>query len=92
MNAPETQALIGALVGLFTALQVWLTYHSVEHAHQLNGLMAPAIATGAAAVVIAAQQASQITPTLVSPPIVVDTAAQVIALRKELARLTSRRL
>jgi hypothetical protein len=85
MTAQETAVLVGALVGLFGAIQAWLVGKSVQHSNQLNGLMAPAIAQGAAAVVIAAQQAAvpidQTTPK--------DPAARVIELRKELARLNS---
>ena len=82
MTAQETALLVGALVGLFGGIQAWLVGKSVQHSNQLNGLMAPAIAKGAAEVVIAAQQ-------LVNPTTPSDTAARVIALRKELARLNS---
>ena len=84
MTAQETSVLVGALVGLMGALQAWLAYRSVQHGNQLNGLMAPRIAQGAAAVVVAehAQQAAQ-------PAIDTATAreAHIAALKAELAAL-----
>src|ERR1039458_3711267 len=56
MTVQETAALVGALVGLFGAIQAWLVGRSINHGNQLNGLMAPRIAAGAAAVVVADQQ------------------------------------
>jgi membrane associated rhomboid family serine protease len=84
MTAQETSVLVGALIGLMGALQAWLAYRSVAHDKALNGLMAPRIAQGAAAVVVAkqAQQAAQ--PAA-------DTAAareaHIAALQAELAAL-----
>jgi hypothetical protein len=86
MTAQETSLLIGAIVGLMGALQAWLTVRSVAHGKQLNGLMAPRIAKGAAEMVLADRAEQQAHPTL-------DTAAakaaHVAALRAELAHLES---
>ena len=86
MTTQETQVLIGALVGLFGALQAWLSYKAVNHDQKLDGLMAPRIAAGAAAVVQADKVAVAAQPA-------VDTAtaraAHVAALQAELAALNT---
>jgi hypothetical protein len=85
MTASETQVLIGALVGLFGALQAWLSYKAVNHDQKLDGLMAPRIAAGAAAVV-AADKATQAAQPAVDT--VAARAAHIAALQAELAALT----
>lgn len=47
MTAQETALLIGALVGLFGAIQAYLVANSVDHSRKLDGLMAPRIQAGA---------------------------------------------
>ena len=84
MNAQETQLLVGALVGLFGALQAWLTYRSVDHGKQLDGLMAPRIASGAAAVVVAEKAAASTQP---AADTAAAKAAHIAALQAELDAL-----
>ena len=84
MTPQETQVLIGALVGLFGALQAWLSYRSVDHGHQLNGLMAPRVARIAAAVVVADKAATDAQPAV---DVAAARAAHIAALQAELAAL-----
>jgi len=84
MTAQETSVLIGAIVGLFGALQAWLSYKAINHDQKLDGLMAPRIAAGAAAVVVADQAAQAAQPAVDSAAARV---AHVAALQAELALL-----
>lgn len=91
MTAQETAVLIGAIVGLFTALQAWLTSQAVthgttikEHADKLDGLMDTRI-TVAAESAIAADHAARAEPPLAPPDPV--KAARLATLRAELASL-----
>jgi len=84
MTTQETTALVAALVGLFGALQAWLTYKAVNHDQKLDGLMAPRIAAGAAAVQAATTAAAAAQPALDSAA---ARAAHAAALRTELAAL-----
>src|ERR1035437_11194775 len=84
MTASETQVLIGALVGLFGALQAWLSYKAVNHDQKLDGLMGPRIAAGAAAVVVADQQAQAALPAAASAD---ARSAHIVALEAELVSL-----
>jgi hypothetical protein len=86
MTAQETQVLIGALVGLFGALQAWLSYKAVNHDQKLDGLMAPRIAAGAAAVVQADKVAVAAQP---AADTATARAAHVAALQAELAALAA---
>ena len=51
MTAQETSLVVGALVGLMGAIQLWLIGRSVKHDNRINGLMANRITTGAEKVV-----------------------------------------
>ena len=84
MTVQETAALVGALVGLFGAIQAWLVGRSINHGNQLNGLMAPRIAAGAAAVVVADQAAQAALPAAASAD---AKAAHIAALQAELGSL-----
>lgn len=84
MTPNETGMLVGAIVGLFGALQAWLSYKAVNHDRKLDGLMAPRIAAGAAAVVVADKAAQAAMPAAASAD---ARAAHITALRAELAAL-----
>ena len=84
MTAEQTALVVGALVGLMGALQAWLTYRTVQHGNQLNGLMAPRIARGAAAVVVADHAAQAAQPAIDSAA---AKAAHIAALQAELDAL-----
>lgn len=83
MTSQEIAALVGALVGLITALQVWLVNRTVVHGNQLNGVLTGRITAGANAA-IAADQAARVQP--VPDP---TKAARIAALQAELASLQS---
>lgn len=84
MTTQETSILVGALVGLFGAVQAWLVGKSLHHGNQLNGLMAPAIASGAAAVVVAHHLAEQALPAAMTAE---AKTAYITALQAELKTL-----
>jgi len=83
MTSQEIAALVGALVGLITALQVWLVNRTVVNGNQLNGVLTGRITAGANAA-IAADQAARVQP--VPDP---TKAARIAALQAELASLQS---
>jgi hypothetical protein len=64
MTPTEVGLLVGALLGLLGALQAWLVSRTLTHGNQLNGLMTPRIAKGAATVVAADHVARGDPPTL----------------------------
>ena len=81
MTSQEIAELVGALVGLMTALQVWLVNRAVVHGNQLNGVLTGRITAGANAA-IAADQAAH--PLPAADP---AKAARIAALQAELAQL-----
>jgi hypothetical protein len=47
MTPEQTTQLVVAAIALMGAVQGWLAYRSVDHGHQLNGLLEPRIASAA---------------------------------------------
>lgn len=86
MTANETQMLVGAVVAVLTALQVWLVNRAVVHGQALDGVMTGRIAVGAAAVVKADQAAQA---AIAAPAVDPVKSARIAALRMELAGLDS---
>ena len=84
MTPQETGLLVGALIGVLGAIQAWLVSRTVTHGKQLNGLMTPRIAHGAAKVVAADHVARGDTPTVNTAA---TRSAHIAALKSELATL-----
>jgi hypothetical protein len=86
MTPIETTAVVTAGLSLMAALQAWLTANSLSHGKQLNGLMAPRIAAGAAAVAVVDHAIRGEPATLVPSPAVL---ARIASLKGELSKLES---
>ena len=84
MTSQEIAALVGALVGLMTALQVWLVNRTVVHGNQLNGVLTGRITAGANSAIAADHTARGQAVTPVTDPV---AAAGIAALQAELAQL-----
>ena len=82
MTAQETAAIVGALVGLFGAIQAWLINRAVVHGNQINGVMTGRITAGANTA-IAADHAARLQAPTPDP----TKAAKIAALQAELAAL-----
>lgn len=87
MTAQETSLLVGAVVGLFGAIQAWLINRAVVHGNQLNGVMTGRIQTGAQTAIAADHVARGVLPTVVPMPVDPTKAARIAALQTELAQL-----
>jgi hypothetical protein len=86
MTPLEISMVVGVLVGVFAALQGWIVSKTVSHSQQLNGLMAPRIAEGAAAVAVVDHAMRGEEATKTTNP---KAAAQLADLKERLAALES---
>jgi hypothetical protein len=84
MTAEQTALLVGALVGLFGAIQAWLVSRTLQHGNSLNGDMDRRIQQGAKAAVANDHALRGEQP---SPATNAATAARIAALRSELETL-----
>lgn len=83
MTAQETAAIVGALVGLFGAIQAWLINRAVVHGNQLDGVMSGRITAGANTAIAADHAARGQAATPTDPA----KAAKIAALEAELTAL-----
>ena len=84
MTSQEIAALVGALVGLMTALQVWLVNRAVVHGNQLNGVLTGRITAGANSAIAADHTARGQLATPATDPV---ASARIAALQAEIASL-----
>lgn len=84
MTPTEVGLLVGAVVGLFGALQAWLVSKTVSHESQLNGLMTDRIAVGANTAIVADHAVRAEAATALMDP---ATMARISLLKAEMSKL-----